>query len=496
MQSLQIEPSVFSAMSAPQKAEFARHLEEMERRKREERIRFFVPTDPTQTSPFGFPANDQKDFFYSPAQERWIFGGNRSGKTEATVADCIWFCTGTHPIRSINRKPPVKVRFVGPCWSGGNGVKDVIQPKFKQMVKRVDLLGGSWASALKDKGTQLHFANGSVVYFMSAEQDVDKFGGADLDASYNDEHYDIRIFRENMARLADRNGFYVHSMTPESGAVTWEKKHIKSNANRLRWWQFSIYKNPHLSKEGVEQFAGAISDEATRRVKLEGEFAALAGMVIPQFREDLQAVDDHKVMELLRSTANIHGFFAIDPHIKKETAMLWGFLTREGDWYFYRAVKKFMTVPQLKNFIRAQSAGERIQTWIGDEAMGGEGLNIYGQESVLKQLADGVDAIPVVPTNQSSDKTFEAGIMRLRYLCTPDPITQKPRLYVARDGARALLDEFDEYQFIPDQKADEMTFRERVRKVNDDLISDARYIVMAESVGGDVEVKSAMGSKW
>lgn len=496
MQSLQIEPSVFSAMQPAQKRELAAILEEAERRKREERIRYFVPTSPDQLSSFGLPGNDQKAFFYSPAPERWIFGGNRSGKTEATVADCIWFCTGEHPIRSINRKPPVKVRFVGPCWSGGNGIKDVIQPKFKTMVRRCDLLGGSWSTALKEKGTQLHFANGSTVFFMSAEQELDKFGGADLDASYNDEHFPIGIYRENMARLTDRNGFYVHSMTPESGAVTWEKKHIKQSAGRMAWWQFSIYNNPHLSKEGVEQFAGAISDEATRQVKLYGKFAALAGMVVPQFDEAIQAVDDHRAYELLRSTANVHGFFAIDPHMKKESAMVWGFFTRDNELYIYRAVKKFLIVPDLKNFIRAQSAGERIQTWLGDEAMGGDGLNIYGQESVLKQLSSGIGALPIVPTNQSSDKSFEAGVYKLREMCTPNPISQKPRLYIAKDGARALLDELDEYQFIPDQKADEMTFRERVRKVNDDCIDALRYIAMAESVGADVTVQSAMGDKW
>lgn len=490
------QPSSSPRLTPAERSRLERNRQEIQRREREERIRRFIPTDPTQISPFNLPANDQKSFLYSTANERWIFGGNRSGKTEAAVADCIWFCTGEHPVRSINHKPPVKVRFTGPCWSGGNGVKDVIQPKFKSLVRRADLLGSSWSTALKEKGTQLHFKNGSVVYFMSAEQDVDKFGGADLDANYADEHYDIRIYRENKARLADRNGFYVHSETPESGAVTWEKKHIKNKIpGGLETWTFSIFKNPHLSKQGVEQFAGSLTDEAVRKVKLEGEFAALAGMVIPQANEATQAIDDAVMHKIRLSSANIHGFFAIDPHLKKETAMVWAFLTNENDLMIYRAIKKFLTVPQLKAFIRATSAGEKIQTWIGDEAMGGDGLNIYGQESVLKQLADGPDGIPVVPTSQNSDKAFEAGIMGLRARCVPSVTTGKPSLFIAKDAARVLLDELDEYQFIPDQKADEMTFRERVRKVNDDCISCVRYIDMSTVVGNNVRVESAMGNR-
>jgi phage terminase large subunit-like protein len=55
-------------------------------------LRSFQPTGP--------PDNDQVGFLYATNKERWAFGGNRSGKTEIVVADCILLCIGFHPVRS------------------------------------------------------------------------------------------------------------------------------------------------------------------------------------------------------------------------------------------------------------------------------------------------------------------------------------------------------------------------------------------------------------
>jgi hypothetical protein len=59
----------------------------------EERLYDFQPTGP--------PDNDQVGFLYATNKERWAFGGNRSGKTEIVVADCILLCIGFHPVRSV-----------------------------------------------------------------------------------------------------------------------------------------------------------------------------------------------------------------------------------------------------------------------------------------------------------------------------------------------------------------------------------------------------------
>ena len=39
-------------------------------------------------------------------RNRWVFGGNRSGKTECGAAECVYFARGIHPYRK-NRKDTI-----------------------------------------------------------------------------------------------------------------------------------------------------------------------------------------------------------------------------------------------------------------------------------------------------------------------------------------------------------------------------------------------------
>jgi hypothetical protein len=437
----------------------------------QERIRYFTPVSSSDRNAFNVPSNDQVSFLTSDSIERWILGGNRSGKTEMAVVDCIRFLTGEHPVWSEQMPPPVKVRYCAPSYE--DGIKAVILPKFSELVKRSDLKGGSFTKAWSSQGKSLTFKNGSIVRFMSFEQRVNKFGGADLHAVYSDEHGSKAHYRENKARLADYHGFFVSSMTPEEGSIVWEKRHLKKRKDKgVALWKFSTFGNPHLSPDGVREMQASIDDPRVARVKLYGDFSALAGLVYEQWDEAVHVVKPKEW------PSEWYRVFGIDPHIKKETAMVWGVWTPMGQLIIYRCAKVKMAVDELKQFIRAQSIGEKISLWIGDEAMGGDGKNIFGQDSVLRQLATPPNSIPIQGTNQSSDKSFQGGVYKVREMLTPDPVSGQPQLVVTSD-CPGVIDEFDEYQFIPDSKADEMTFRERVRKVDDDYMDVVRYLAMA-----------------
>lgn len=484
---------MYQSLSPDLQAEAARIVNTITHRRQHERIWDFRAFEPGDPNPHGVPCNDQKSFLMSTARERWAFGSNRSGKSEMAAYDQILFATGKHPVRSIHKKPPVNIRQVVVDLEGT--AEQVWLNKMQSFCKWSDLKGGSFKAAWSPSTRTLRFKNGSKIYLKATTQQLNKFGGTDDDACYVDEHIPIAYYRECKARLIDRDGFFVCSMTPEAGGVTWEKRHIRDRQDgSVQWWQWSMYGNPKLSPQAIAEFVRSINDDRVLRVKVYGEFTALAGMVIPQFNPALSIIDDSKALELLRSPANMHGVIALDSHLKKESALLWAFWTREGNLVCYRAIKKFLTVPEIKHVVRGLSAGEKIHTWIADEAGGGEGKNIYGQESVIVQLNQGDDRLPFIGTNQSSDKSFESGIMKLREMFSVDHISQKPRIFIARNACQDLIDELDEYQFQPDTKADEMTFRERVRKINDDLTDDLRYIVMAEPNIGGVRIESAMGS--
>ena len=50
-----------------------------------------------------FVHKKQLDFHKCTKKNRWVFGGNRSGKTECGAVETVWLATGTHPYKA-NKK--------------------------------------------------------------------------------------------------------------------------------------------------------------------------------------------------------------------------------------------------------------------------------------------------------------------------------------------------------------------------------------------------------
>lgn len=494
-----------SGLNPKQKAEAATILTELERRQREERGRTFKPVKPSDPNDFGVTSNDQWGFFHSTADERWVFGGNRSGKTEVAVNDCDMFCRGVHPVRTKHCQPPVKVRYVAPKWR--DGVLGVVLQKFKEIVPRNALRGGKWQTAWSEKEHRLYYDNGSFIHFKSGEEDLNTYGGADLDAVYQDEHIDESRYKENAARLVERNGFFVSSMTPELG-VTWEEDHVTNPPPgfSVDYWFFTTYGNPYLSKEGVEKLEGKIRDPKLRDTKLRGMFVPLQGMVIPHWNERLSVIPDRKLHP------DAYRVFCIDFHRKVPAAAMWAAWEPCDDGtmqlVIYRCIKRKATVPEWKRIIREESAGEKIHQWLGDEPDGGDTKDFRNQPSALNEFHEGSDPIPIVQVKKTPG-TFNASVYRLWDMCSADPVSRQPKLFVFRsaDHGPIYVDgkvhgslpwELKRWTYKSEKKADEENLREQVRQVNDHYISDLRYIVLngPGSVGDGPSVVSSYEGSW
>lgn len=50
----------------------------------------------------------QMEFHMCLKRNRWVFGGNRTGKTECGAVEAVWFARGIHPYRKINRPMPLR----------------------------------------------------------------------------------------------------------------------------------------------------------------------------------------------------------------------------------------------------------------------------------------------------------------------------------------------------------------------------------------------------
>jgi hypothetical protein len=91
-------------------------------------------------------------FHKSQKRNRWIFGGNRTGKTECGAVETIWLARGIHPYRK--NKPDVSGWVVSVSYEVQ---RDVAQAKlFVLFVARLD---SRYRNAIGQKGQCCEWSN-------------------------------------------------------------------------------------------------------------------------------------------------------------------------------------------------------------------------------------------------------------------------------------------------------------------------------------------------
>lgn len=253
------------------------------------------------------PHGRQRIFHENRVKTKAFVGGNRSGKSTATVVDCLIQAIDLDqvpehlkPYRIWPKGTKFKCRFITPDY--GKPFQSLCEA-IQLWVPPSQLKGGSWETAYKDKEHILYFANGSVFDFMTTEQPASKHGGSARhrivwDEEPPDTEEGERIYTQARMRLADYHGDMLWGFTPISEKLGWIFDEIYEQAVEdgeevsERVWvnseiglllvQATIYENPHLSEEGREDaIAGTRADQ--RAAVTEGTFTSAKGLVYEEF---------------------------------------------------------------------------------------------------------------------------------------------------------------------------------------------------------------------
>lgn len=303
-----------------------------------------------------FPHERQRLFHETRLKTKCFIGGNRSGKSTATVLDCLIQALDLEvipehlrPYRIWSEGTQFKCRFVTPDY--GRAFQSVLET-IQLWTPKSQLRGGDWEHAFKDKDHVVHFANGSFFEFLTLEQDPDsKFGGSARHRVVYDEEptgdTGERIREQNIMRLADYRGDELFGFTPVSGELGWVFDEfwvaVEEEGEKIadRAWtvteqgllviQADIDENPHLSAEGRDEALAKIP--AGRRAALKsGEFKAAKGLVYEEFDLNLHVVDEANIEpEFIAGLEQIDG---IDPG-QVETAILFAGIDRHNRLIIY-----------------------------------------------------------------------------------------------------------------------------------------------------------------
>ncbi len=296
------------------------------------------------------PIGQQPDFHAaSTASVRLVLGSNRSGKSVSGVVEAIAHSLGyrpwlaeDHPDRVV-RLPtgePIPIPNVGRVVAENfqTAIRQTIWPKYQEWLP---------AGALKTVGgvkndqrgivQQLTFDNGSIVHFMSYDQDDEVFEGTSGHWFWCDEPPPYGKYIGLKRGLVDFGGHCWLTMTPLS--EPWINDLIVDRAgdpdSGVRVFHYHIMDNA-ISKGGylpdvaIQEFIADLREDE-RAARIDGTFLHLAGRVFKEWR-----ADPPYWIDPFRIPMSWPRVCVVDPHPRKPVAVLWAACDPDNQWYVYR----------------------------------------------------------------------------------------------------------------------------------------------------------------
>ncbi len=275
----------------------------------------------------------QLAFHKCTKRNRWVFGGNRSGKTECGAVETVYFARGIHPYRQ--NKPNVCGWVVSLSAQVQRDVaqKKVLQYLRKDWIEEVVMVSGrkdSPESGIIDFiRVKNVFGGCSVIGFKSCDQGREKFQGTSLDFVWFDEEPPEDVYRECRMRVFDKRGDIFGTMTPLKG-LTFLHREIYLNSRRDPevWCEFMEWQdNPYLDKEEIALLEGSM-DERELQARRYGKFVSeYAGLVYPEFDEGVHVIEPFDVPKEWQDT------ISIDPGLHNPLSAHWYAVDYDGNVY-------------------------------------------------------------------------------------------------------------------------------------------------------------------
>ena len=274
----------------------------------------------------------QMAFHKCQKRNRWVFGGNRSGKTECGAVETVWLARGIHPYRQ-NRENVfgwvVSVSYEVQRDVAQSKILHYLNPEWiEDVVMHTGTKGNPSVGIIDTIVVRNVFGGLSKIGFKSADQGREKFQGASLDFVWFDEEPPQDIYEECRMRVLDKKGDLFGTMTPLKG-LTWVYDEIylnKRQSKEIFYVKMEWGDNPFLDPEEVEEMTKSLSPDAldSRRY---GNFRSCGGLVYPEFDPNVHVIEPFDVPTEWQET------ISIDPGLRNPLSA--HFYCRDGDGNVY-----------------------------------------------------------------------------------------------------------------------------------------------------------------
>lgn len=405
----------------------------------------------------------QMEFHRCDRKIRFVFGGNRSGKTECGAVETVWRARGIHPYRA---NKPVS------CWVVSLSYevqRDVAQAKILSYLPRewiADIVMQSGKRESPERGVIDHivvknvFGGTSTIGFKSVDQGRDKFQGTSLDFIWFDEEPPEDVYDECCMRVMDRDGDVFCTMTPLKGLTyVYDRIYLSTDPN-VWYTQMEWKDNPYLPESEVARLISTMStdDQQSRRF---GRFSSESGIVYPDFDPTVHVIDT------FTPPKEWYDNISIDPGLNNPLSAHFYAVDHDGVIYVLREhyesgqgvdyhAEKIKAIADELNWQRDKYG--RLTALIDSAA---EQKSLNGMKSVAELFFE-----RGILVNTKVDKNLWSGIATVKDLFRARP----PKIYICRNCVN-LIRELKSYRWGEG---------DRPRKVDDHALDELRYYVMSK----------------
>jgi len=412
------------------------------------------------------PYNKQYEFHTSLCTTRAIFGGNRSGKTTSGGMEFLFHMTGMYPKwypESMRVKGAIKGRIVAKDFQKGIG--EVIIPFLEEWLDEA-FVAKKYRNPI---GIPVKWTlkNGSVFDILTHEQNTEQFEGWKGHVAWFDEPPPRDKYIATLRGLVDFRGRNWLTLTPLTQPWIYDEIYTCPDHERVHCVTVDMRDNPHLSEEAIAEFESSLTEEE-KEARLHGRFLHLSGLVYKEFNPNHHIVDDFEIPPLWTR------YFAIDPHERTPTAVMWLAVDPKGNkWIYDELWLDGMDLRSIALAIQAQEGQNLPRVRLIDPHNDKDNA-IAGGFNVRKELM----RYGIFCERANSDTQLGKSRIRKDLVPVYNNFTKlvEPQLRVFR-SCRQTIYEFqhyiwDEYR----QNREEKGIKDQVKKKNDHFMDCLRYI--------------------
>lgn len=364
---------------------------------------------------------------------RYLFGGNRTGKSTAGFVEDIWLATGRHPFIK-NWKLPAKGVIILQDFE--NHAKNILEPKIAewcpagQITKVERNQNGAWR--------KIHFATGSTIDVLSHDQDKKVFEGADYDWAHFDEPPPKDIFNAVWRGLTDRGGMAFLTGTPLLSPWLYQEYLKARDGDPLRWCiimkMMENAKNlgngdEALGLKRISDFAETL-DADEKRARVDGEFVQMQGLIFKTFSRAKHFCPEFEW------PAHWPIWESIDPHPHKPYAVSWVGVTENNKKILLRSGLYQGVIEEIGN----QIIYERTQI----------GITGGNKPRIVRCLIDNSASVPLWQKS-NTDPTARRLSVREELENYIGPRSGGPKIEVAPKNVKGKIDIFKGWLKIDDK---------------------------------------------